>query len=363
MGTQPHPGVDEGSVAPVLEQTFNFYLNQKDNKPMNTLPQGYTVTHPTLDDVNAVFDIIKASDTALYGALEPGHTLDDLRHEWQAPDHNLATDTWIVLSPAGRLVGSSGVWHRKDYLRFYTHPNVHPEYSDVGISSFLLQKAEECARHYIPHASPEARITLSTGLPAIDKAGQQRLAKEGFTRIRRAWRMEIALNEAPPKPQWPEGIVVRTFISGQEERAVFDAVEEAFRDHWGYMPGNFAQWQHWTVERQVFDPSLWFLACAGNEIAGTSLCEYQAVDRGWVNDLAVRRPWRRKGLGMALLYHSFGEFYRRGIRNVGLEVDSQNLTGATRLYERVGMHATRQYDTFEKELRPGVELSTQSLPV
>ena len=78
-------------------------------------------------------------------------------------------------------------------------------------------------------------------------------------------------------------------------------------------------------------------------------------------DLSVRRPWRRKGLGMALLYHSFGEFYRRGTRKVGLDVDSQNLTGATRLYERVGMRVNRQYDSYEKELRPGIELSTQSL--
>jgi mycothiol synthase len=69
------------------------------------------------------------------------------------------------------------------------------------------------------------------------------------------------------------------------------------------------------------------------------------------------------GLGMALLRHSFGEFYHRSARKVALEVDSQNLTGATRLYERAGMHATRQYDIYEKELRTGEELSTQSLNI
>jgi mycothiol synthase len=87
------------------------------------------------------------------------------------------------------------------------------------------------------------------------------------------------------------------------------------------------------------------------------------TEMGWVDDLAVRRSWRRRGLGMALLHHSFGEFYRRGTRKVALEVDSQNLTGATRLYERAGMHATRQYDVYEKELRAGEELSTQSLTI
>jgi len=75
----------------------------------------------------------------------------------------------------------------------------------------------------------------------------------------------------------------------------------------------------------------------------------------------VRRPWRRKGLGLALLLHSFGEFYRRGRRRVGLGVDAQSLTGATRLYEKAGMRVARVYNTYEKELRPGVDLSTQSV--
>ncbi|HEV2582694.1 MAG TPA: GNAT family N-acetyltransferase, partial [Ktedonobacteraceae bacterium] len=83
---------------------------------------------------------------------------------------------------------------------------------------------------------------------------------------------------------------------------------------------------------------------------------------GWVNTLAVLRPWRKQGLGMALLLHSFREFYQRGKRKVGLGVDSQNLTGATRLYQRAGMHVAREHITYEKELRAGIELSTQILP-
>jgi ribosomal protein S18 acetylase RimI-like enzyme len=66
---------------------------------------------------------------------------------------------------------------------------------------------------------------------------------------------------------------------------------------------------------------------------------------------------------MALLQHSFGEFYRRGLRRAGLGVDSQNLTGAVRLYYRAGMHVARETITYEKELRAGVEMSTQTLVV
>ena len=327
---------------------------------MNTLPPGFTARPPTMDDLAPVFDIIIASDIAIYGAPEPGNTLEELRHSWQSPGHNLETDSWVVLSSEGNIIAANGVWNMQR-VHYYTHPSIHPRYGGLGIGRFLLQLAEKRARQSMDEAPPRARVTLNSAIVNIDKAAQQRLEQEDFTLVRRSWRMEIEMQEAPPKPHWPQGIIVRTIIPDQEERAVFDATDEAFRDHWGHIPGNFEQWKHWTVERKDFDPSLWFLACDGDIIAGTSLCEYQTENMGWVNDLTVRRPWRRKGLGMALLYHSFGEFYRRGTRKVGLEVDSQNLTGATRLYERVGMHVNRQYDSYEKELRQGIELSTQSL--
>ena len=118
----------------------------------------------------------------------------------------------------------------------------------------------------------------------------------------------------------------------------------------------------WELNPVSFDPTLWFLAFDGDKLAGGPLCRYDKdLHIGWVNQLAVLRLWRRKGLGIALLLHSFAEFYRRGIVNVGLGVDAQNLTGATRLYERAGMHVALQHDTYEKELRAGQELSTQSI--
>ncbi len=80
-----------------------------------------------------------------------------------------------------------------------------------------------------------------------------------------------------------------------------------------------------------------------------------------VETLGVRRAWRDCGLGKALLLHAFGAFHRRGKHAVRLYVDSQNLTGATRLYERAGMHVERELVDYEKELRPGIELARQSL--
>jgi mycothiol synthase len=128
------------------------------------------------------------------------------------------------------------------------------------------------------------------------------------------------------------------------------------------LPGNFEAWKHRKFERPDFDASLWFLAYEGEQIAGGALCSSHD-EQGWVDALGILRPWRRKGLGMALLQHAFSEFYRRGLSKAGLGVDSQNLTGATRLYKRAGMYVKRENINFEKELRAGVELSTQVLTV
>jgi len=80
---------------------------------------------------------------------------------------------------------------------------------------------------------------------------------------------------------------------------------------------------------------------------------------GWIGTLGVRRPWRKRGLGQALLLHSFGEFYKRGTKTIGLGVDAQNPTGATRLYQRVGMQAASEFITYEKELRAGREIDEE----
>ena len=109
---------------------------------------------------------------------------------------------------------------------------------------------------------------------------------------------------------------------------------------------------------------MWFLAMEGDEIAGISLTRpegYSEKELGWVNILGVRRPWRKHGLGLALLLHSFGELYRRGVRKAGLGVDAENLTGALRLYEKAGMHVHMVFDTYEKTIREGREISVESL--
>ena len=120
----------------------------------------------------------------------------------------------------------------------------------------------------------------------------------------------------------------------------------------------------WMDDDPSFDESLWFVAVDGKEIAGLSLC-YSVVaedpNMAEVATLGVRRPWRRWGIALALLHHSFGELYRRDKSAVTLGVDAQSLTGAARLYEKAGMHVRHRSVCYEKELRSGEDLTTQSV--
>ena len=77
---------------------------------------------------------------------------------------------------------------------------------------------------------------------------------------------------------------------------------------------------------------------------------------GLAIQLAVLRPWRKRGMGLALLRHTFAAFYQRGICQVGRGVDAQSLTGAQRLYERPGRHSAARFAGYEKGLRAGKDL-------
>jgi mycothiol synthase len=164
--------------------------------------------------------------------------------------------------------------------------------------------------------------------------------------------MEIHLEEEPPEPEWPEVVAVRTFAPGGDERAVFEAVEDAFGDVWGRPRGTF---ERFVAMTEGLDPSLWLLATDGGEIAGVLLGKIVAGE-GWVDVVGVRRPWRRRGLGLALLRRAFGEYRRRGVRRVELSVDAGSITGAPRLYGRAGMALKTSYVVYQKELPLGEEI-------
>lgn len=177
------------------------------------------------------------------------------------------------------------------------------------------------------------------------------LEESGWKPIRSSYQMRIDLDGDMPEPRWPDGVAVRTLEPGEEER-VYETNNAAFADHWDFAPQPYEHWRAY-VDRPNFDPSLWWLVEAGDELVAFSANTWHSSgDRrfGWIDTLGVRPQWRRRGLGTALLRQSFRDFRERGASLVGLGVDAENTTGAVRLYERVGMHVHRRNDAYEKVL-------------
>jgi len=285
-------------------------------------------------------------------------TSEELEREWKSPGFELEKDAWVVETADGRIVGYEEFTERHVHASLMGDGYVQPEYHGRGIGTTMLRALEVRAREEMKLAEPDLRVFIRNGMMIGDMVSRQMHETEGYRPIRFSWHMEIKLDEAPRSPAWPAGIELRPFVMEQHNQVVFGAHEEAFSDHWGHTPGTFEYWQHNVSGRHDLDPSLWFIAWDGDQIAGYSLCRYR-MGAGWVGTLGVRRAWRKRGLGEALLLHSFGEFYKRGMKTIGLGVDAQNPTGATRLYKKAGMYVAAEYVIYEKELRPGRDVDEE----
>ncbi|MGH2446831.1 MAG: GNAT family N-acetyltransferase [Candidatus Limnocylindria bacterium] len=308
---------------------------------------GLALRAPTLDDLEAVVELYVASDLVEFG--EPDTDLDETRDFWRQQD--LANDHWILTDGGGSVVAAAEV-SRDRGVHLEVWVTVHPDWRRRGIGSRLADLGEARAAELVERAPEGTRVTARAWVNAREEGVRAFVAARGYGAARRFWRMKIEMGEKPPgAPAFPTGITVRTFRPGQDERATWQASEEAFADHWGHVPAPFEEWVKRT-QGETFDPRLWFLAMDGDAIAGTSLCA-RYLEMGWVGTLGVRRAWRGRGLGEALLRHSFVEFHRQGRRSVALGVDAESLTGATRLYERAGMHVDRVHELWTRILRDG----------
>jgi mycothiol synthase len=315
------------------------------------LAPGYIIRRPVFTDLNAVYEAIRASEIEEFGEAE-GYAVEELEGNWKELD--LGRDAWVAVSPDGELAGYGYVLNRR-HVRLDVEVYVHPAHYGRGIGTTLVRLAEARAREHVPLAPPGTRVVVNNWINALNAEARSLLEREGYTPVRYFFRMEITFSEEPPAASWPAGITVRVGSVDDDLRPFYETLEEAMADHWGHVPRSYEEWRE-RRERSNFDPSLWFLALDEGEPAGAVLCSI-SDGIGWIDTLAVRVVWRRRGLGSALLTRAFHELYARGMRRMALGVDAENPTGATRLYERAGMHVGQQYATYGKELRAGIELA------
>jgi mycothiol synthase len=307
----------------------------------------FTLRAPRADEAGAITDLINAQGRALYGVDTVA--LDEVTKWFTRPKSDPERDFRIGELADGTLAGFGTVADvSDDHAILWLRVTLHPEYGTAEMGEELMAFADERARE----KGVAGRSLVHASCSSKDEGVIGIYERHGYKLVRHFFRMQIDLSEPTPEPVWPEGIELLPFDVERDLEPVYEADEEAFLDHWGFVRISFDAWKHWMTGGN-FDPTLWLVAYDGDEIAGFSLNhpdEGGDPDLGWIGVLGVRRPWRRRGLALAMLLESFAEFRRRGRKRAGLGVDAENTTGAVRLYEKAGMKPVRRFDTFEKAL-------------
>jgi mycothiol synthase len=287
----------------------------------------------TADDAQAIADVIGDYD-AFHAGIDDRPSVDDVRHWAERVEESIGID-----DEGGALIGSGFLRRRGSF--FIADFYVHPDARGRGAASMLLDWGER--------ATAAAGLTsIRPALSARDADGKELLERRGYRYIRSFYRMAVDLAEQPPAPTWPNGFTVA--LEPEEECVLFETLEEAFEDHWGYEPRTF---EEWIAQNGPLSERLCYLVrTEDGAAAAAQVCDEDRFGSAWVSILGVRAPWRKRGLGEALLRQAFHDLYARGRRRVSLGVDAENTTGATRLYQRVGMYVALQEDAYEKLLEP-----------
>lgn len=307
-----------------------------------TLPPGYTTRPVTPEDRPGILALLAASDRALIG--EQDYAGEDLSEEWGRPRFELARDPVLVLGPDGAVAGYAYVWESEPGARVVGWAAPHPDHAHLY--GYLLARIEARARERLADATGQR--TVRVAIYESETHGRALLQDAGFEPVRYFWRMAIALSGDEVEPEPPDGIRLRAFDPERDARPAHAAIAESFAEHWGTPTAPFDEWSE-DLKGEEFDPGLWVIAEDDGEVAGV-LSARMTGGRGWIGELGVRPAWRGRGVGAALLRASFARFASRGVPEVILSVDSENTTGATRLYERVGMRTKFRFDFYEKRL-------------
>ncbi|WP_395298301.1 GNAT family N-acetyltransferase [Kitasatospora hibisci] len=305
------------------------------------LPTGYRARAASAEDLGAVHRLVTACERELYGRAQTdtGGVAADFARPGLVPE----SDTLLVHAPDGHLAAHAWVNRRSKV-------DVHPGHRGRGLGAALLDWAEARARQ-----AGGAQIVQS--VPDGDSAAVALLRSRGYEPMVTEWQLEFGLAEAavPAVPEPPEGITVRPFRLGgaageHDARAAHRLVQDAF-DAWQPRRMDYEEWARHTVERPAFAPAMSPLAFAGDQLVGGAIAlDLPETGEGYLEQVAVRRDHRNRGIARLLLRHAFRAFQQQGRHTCSLWTHSD--TGALALYLRVGMTVRHSSTVHRKRLGP-----------
>lgn len=290
--------------------------------------------------------------------IERTDTLDDLVNNYAYLTNCDPYEDMLFAEVDGEVIAYSRLtWRTEDsgdwiYLHFGF---MLPEWRRKGIGRAMLRYNQECLREIAAGHKDGVPCYFESFASDTELASEALLLSEGFEAVRHGFEMVRPLSEPIVDRPLPPGLEVRP-VAPEQYRAVWDANQEAFQDHWGYSPTKEEDYQRWLNE-SIFQPDIWQVAWDGDQVVGMVLnfmveaenAEYNRK-RGYTEFICVRRPWRKQGVASALITSSLKMFKEMGMTEAGLGVDTQNLSGALRLYEGLGFQPVKRHTTYRKPM-------------
>ncbi|HEX6867761.1 MAG TPA: GNAT family N-acetyltransferase [Candidatus Limnocylindrales bacterium] len=269
---------------------------------------------------------------------------------------NPATDV-VIVEVDGRIVAQASVERtvREEIPTYQVHGFVHPDLRRRGLGTWLQRWTIDRARTRASREDPTGPVRLASWSEDVEAGHVALLANAGFATVRHFFLMKRGDLDDVPEAPLPDGLEIRP-VEESHRRAILEAENEAFRDHWGHREMTESTYTS-TFTRPELDTDLWIVAWDGDQIAGVvqnwiwpEENERLGVERGWLEHISVRRPWRRRGLARAITAASLVRLREAGMVEGMLGVDSENPNGALGLYEGLGFEVRSQAAAYRRDL-------------
>lgn len=287
-------------------------------------------------------------------------TVEAISASYQHLTHcDLAQDLLIV-EIDNTIVGYMRVdWHQEaSGIRLYNNTAfLKPEWRRKRIGTAMLKWAQSRLRE-IAATHPAGPKFYSSFVSDTAVGAEKMLQSDGYQAIRWALTMVRPDLENIIDFPLPAGLEVRP-VTPDHYRAIWEASEEAFQDHWGYAPSTEEDYQGWLDNRTIFTPEMWKIAwdVEKNEVAGqvrgfidTAENEGLGRKRGYCEFISTRREWRKRGVARALIALTLHEFKARGLTESALGADAENLSGAIRIYQECGFKEVKRSTVYRKPI-------------
>ena len=322
-----------------------------------------TIRNYCPDDLPSLVALINEADA--HDRLERATTLQELAHEMSFPTARPETDCFLAWD-GDRLVGYSDLYVRTGDANIdkkstiYCWGVVHPRWRRRGVGRRLLERSYRRAEEYLPDLKVR-RINFQCNSRDVEQGRIALYESLDMVQVRYFVNLARPLNGNLPPVEVPAGFRLRTFDPQRDAESVWQVDNSAFRDHWGYSEGDLGDFLHW-IELPHIRPDLWFLAedettgdlvGLGLNVIDPDWIAQTGRQEGYVNTLAVLREVRKRGLGTALLVQSLHALHNAGMEAAHLHADADNLTGAMRLYERVGFRVRKTSMAYQRVMRDG----------